>query len=82
MSASSDSTILSTIVDGTALLSPVFLEFCVKIRSNDPSILPEPGNPLIIRQLSEKEDIELADALLENNNVTYLRLWTENYTKS
>jgi hypothetical protein len=32
--------------------------------------------------LSEKEAVELADALLENSSVTYLELATEKYTKS
>jgi hypothetical protein len=32
-------------------------------RNGDPSILPEPGRYFYIRRLSEKEDIELADAL-------------------
>jgi hypothetical protein len=44
------------------------------VRKNDPSILPELGKPFQIRDLSEKEDLELADALLENNSVTYLEL--------
>jgi Ran GTPase-activating protein (RanGAP) involved in mRNA processing and transport len=61
-------------------LSPNFLEFCAKVRHNDPSFLPEHGEPLVIRSyLSENEDIELADALQENANVTYLELDTENY---
>jgi Ran GTPase-activating protein (RanGAP) involved in mRNA processing and transport len=51
------------------------------VRSIDPYILPEPGEPLQIRHLSEKEDMELADALLENTNITYLELNTANYTK-
>jgi Leucine-rich repeat (LRR) protein len=51
------------------------------VRKDDPSILPKIGKPFKIRQLSEKEGIELADALLENTNVTYLELETENYTK-
>jgi hypothetical protein len=67
--------------DGVSL-SSVFLEICVKVRKNDPSILPEPGEPLRILHLTEKEDTELADALLENNNVTYLQLGTEMCTKS
>jgi hypothetical protein len=70
--------------DGRTLLSSAFLEFCVKVRNNDPSILPELGDdePLRIRHdLSEKEGIELADALLENTNVTYLQLEMEHYTK-
>jgi hypothetical protein len=60
-----------------------FLEFCAQVRNNDPSILPEPGKPFKIRQrhLSEKEDIELADAVLENTSVTYLELKTQDYTK-
>jgi Leucine-rich repeat (LRR) protein len=68
---------------GKALLSSVFLEFCAKVRTNDPSILPEPGQPFQIRLLSEKEVIELADALLVNASVTYLQLETEmqGYTK-
>jgi hypothetical protein len=59
-----------------------FLEFCAKVRNNDPSILPEPGQPLRIRRLSQKAGIELADALLENTNVTDLELGTEKCTKS
>jgi hypothetical protein len=82
MSVSNDSTALSTIDDGRALLSSTFLEFCVKVRNNDPSILPEVGYPFRIRKLSEGEGMELADALLENNSVTYLLLGTEKYTKS
>jgi Ran GTPase-activating protein (RanGAP) involved in mRNA processing and transport len=70
------------ISDDIALLSSAFLEFCNKVRTDDPSILPEPDQPLRIRRLSEKEDIELADAFLENTNVTYLELGTEKYTKS
>jgi hypothetical protein len=65
---------LSTINDGGALLSSTFLEFCVKVRNNDPSILPELGKPFRIRPLSEREHMELADALLENTSVTYLQL--------
>jgi hypothetical protein len=55
-------------------LSSSFLEFCAKVRKDDPSILPEPGKPFIIRhwRMSEKGDVELADALLENNRVAYL----------
>jgi hypothetical protein len=86
MSVSNDSTALSTIDDGRAVLSSTFLEFCVKVRNNDPSILPsilpKIGMPFKIRSLSEREDVELADALLENSNVTYLELETAKYTKS
>jgi hypothetical protein len=70
----------SAIEDGTALLSPMFLEFCTKVRNNDPSILPAPGQPLRTRDMGERERLELADALLENTNVTYLELATRNYT--
>jgi hypothetical protein len=55
-------------------LSFTFLKFCAKVRRDDPSILPEPGEPLRIRHLSENEHMELADTLLENTNVTYLEL--------
>jgi hypothetical protein len=82
MSVSNDSTVLGTVEDGTALLSSAFLEFCVKVRNNDPFILPAPGEPLRIRRLSENEGMELADALLENTNVTYLELEMDNHTKS
>jgi hypothetical protein len=85
MSVSNDSTALSTIDDSNrALLSSIFLDFCSKVRKDDPSILPDPGKPFKIRHhhLSEKEGIELADALLENNSVTYLDFETEMYTKS
>jgi Ran GTPase-activating protein (RanGAP) involved in mRNA processing and transport len=63
-------------------LSSTFLEFCAKVRNNDCSIPPEPGQPFRVRYLSEKEDMELADALLKNTNITYLQLGTANYTKS
>jgi hypothetical protein len=82
MSVSNDSTALSTIDDGRAMLSSTFLEFCAKVRNNDPSILSEFGKPFNIRHLSEREGLELADALLENTDVTYLKLKTQEYTKS
>jgi hypothetical protein len=59
----------STRTSDSVSLSSTFLEFCAKVRKDDPSVLPEPVQPFKIRQLSEKEDIELADALLENTNV-------------
>jgi hypothetical protein len=49
------------------LLSSKFLELCAKVRNSDPSVLPEPGQPLRISRLSEKEVMELADALLEKH---------------
>jgi hypothetical protein len=80
MSVSNDS---SGTIDGDGVsLSSTFLEFCAKVRNDDLSILPLPGAPFRIRQLSESEHMELADALLENNTVTYLELETENYSKS
>jgi hypothetical protein len=84
MSVLNDSTVLRTVEDGRALLSSAFLEFCVKVRNNDPSVLPDLAydGPLSIRRLSEKEDIELADALLENTTVTYLQLKTDYHKKS
>jgi hypothetical protein len=65
-------------------LSSIFLEFCNKLRNNDPTILPKPGEPfrMRIRDLSENEQMEIADALMENSNVTYLELTTAKYTKS
>jgi hypothetical protein len=72
----------STSIDDDDFLSPNYLEFCAKVLNNDPSILPEPGEPLRICRLNEKEDIELAAALLENNNVTYLQLDTAKHTKT
>jgi Leucine-rich repeat (LRR) protein len=59
-----------------------FLEFCAKVRNNDPSILPALGQPFDIRRLSEREGIELSDALLKNTNITYLELGRYNYAKS
>jgi Ran GTPase-activating protein (RanGAP) involved in mRNA processing and transport len=82
MSVSNDSTGISTIDDGRALLSSTFLKFCVKVRINDPSIMPELGTPFRIRGLSEIEHTELADALLENTSVTYLQLEMKKYTSS
>jgi hypothetical protein len=79
--SSDDSTLTCTIDDGSALLSSTFLEFCGKVRNNDPTILPEPGKPFEIRNLGDQEDIELADALLKNTSITYLELGTAKYTK-
>jgi Ran GTPase-activating protein (RanGAP) involved in mRNA processing and transport len=62
-------------------LSSTFLEFCAKVRNNDSSILPELGEPFKIRLLRERLGIELADALLENTNITFLELETAKYTK-
>jgi hypothetical protein len=73
----------STIDDGTASRSSKFLDYCNTLRNNDPSILPEPGEPLWIRHLSEKEHIELADAFIEDTSVTYIELMpADSYTKS
>jgi hypothetical protein len=83
MSVSNDSTLTSTIDDGRALLSSTFLEFCAKVRNNDPTVLPEFGEPFRIRRsMHERESMELADALLENNSVTYIELDAEMYKKS
>jgi hypothetical protein len=69
-------------IDGDGVsLSPTFLEFCAKVRSNDNSILPGLDEPFRIRRLSEREYMEVADALLENTSVNYLELDTK-YTKS
>jgi hypothetical protein len=81
MSVSNDSTARTTDAAG-ALRSTAFLDFCAKVRTNDPSILPELGQPFEIRHSSEKGLIELADALLQNTNITYLNLRTGKYTKS
>jgi hypothetical protein len=51
------------------------------VRTSDNSVLPEPCEPLKIHPLGEKEDTELADALLQNTNVTYLELDKAKYTK-
>jgi hypothetical protein len=71
----------STSAGDGAPLSPMFLEFCAKVRNNDPSILPEPDKPFEICPLSEKEDMALADALMQNSNVTYLELDRVKHTK-
>jgi hypothetical protein len=72
----------STSTGDSVSLSSTFLEFCAKVRSDDPSILPEHGKPFkIFHRLSEREYLELADALLENNSVTYLQLRRELYLK-
>jgi Ran GTPase-activating protein (RanGAP) involved in mRNA processing and transport len=73
---------MSDLNNGNPLLSSTFLEFCAKVRTNDPSILPEPGKPFMIRHSSAREIIELADALLENTSVTYLELERGHYMKS
>jgi hypothetical protein len=81
MSVSNDFT--TTIDNDEALFSSKFLEFCAKVRKDDPSILPEVGEHFRMNSLlSEKNVIKLADALLENTSVTHLQLDTEMYTKS
>jgi Ran GTPase-activating protein (RanGAP) involved in mRNA processing and transport len=82
MSVSNDSPAFVTTCNERTLLPSTFTDFCAKVRCNDPSILPEPSEPFRIRSLIEKEGIELADALLENINVTYLELETTMHTKS
>jgi Ran GTPase-activating protein (RanGAP) involved in mRNA processing and transport len=82
MSVSNNSALTGTIDDGRPLLSSTFLDFCIKVRCNDPSILPDCGKPFKIRHMCEWEGIELADALLENTSVTYLELEPSKYTKS
>jgi Leucine-rich repeat (LRR) protein len=82
MSVSNDSPLTGTVDDGRAFLSSTFLDFCSKVRINDPSVLPALGEPFRIRHMCEREVIELADALLECTSVTYLELETGNYTKS
>jgi hypothetical protein len=74
MSASNDSTI-NTIDNDKALSRSEFLEFCAKVRNDDPSALLELGEHFRSNELSEKENIELADTLLENTSVTYLEIW-------
>jgi hypothetical protein len=59
-----------------------FLDFCAKVRNNDLSIMRECGYPLTIDRLRGKNDLELADALLENRSITNLELETATYTKS
>jgi hypothetical protein len=51
------------------------------VRNNDPSILPEHGEPLRILDLSENEGLELAGCSPGKQCVTYLKLNNENYTK-
>ncbi len=81
-SSDDDVSIDSTNTDDDVAISLTFLEFCAKVRKDDPSILPEPGEYFEIRQSCEREGLELADALLENTSVTYLELGTGPYTKS
>jgi hypothetical protein len=83
MSDPNDSTSQATTNTGDGVpLSSTFLEFCAKVRDDDPSILPDLGNSFQIQQLSEREYMELADALLHNTSITYLELFTDYYTKS
>jgi Ran GTPase-activating protein (RanGAP) involved in mRNA processing and transport len=63
-------------------VSSTFLDFCIKVRNNDPSILPESGEPFKIRYMREREGKELADALLENISVTYIEIDMNKYTRS
>jgi Ran GTPase-activating protein (RanGAP) involved in mRNA processing and transport len=81
MSDSDDSTETSTSTS-TSAIDATFLEFCANVRNSDLTIMPEPGQPFKIDRRSDKEDLELADALLENNRVTYLEFEVRNYTKS
>jgi hypothetical protein len=66
----SDPNASTSSADGVPLSSE-FLEFCAKVRKNDPSILPAPANFLRIRHMSEKEDIELAEMLFWKATVSH-----------
>jgi hypothetical protein len=73
--------------DGVPLSSTI-LDFCAKVRNNYPSLLPGLGRPSRIGQpsnhslrISERDHMELADALLENTNITFIEMKTEKYTK-
>jgi hypothetical protein len=79
MSVSNDSN--GSICNGRLFLSPTFLDFCAKVRNSDPCILPEVGKTFKVCRICEKQDTELADALLENMSITYLRLDTAKYKK-
>jgi hypothetical protein len=68
-----------SIVDGVPL-SSAFLELCGKVRNNDRSLLPDLGEPFKIRDMREREGMELADALLEDTSITYLELVKGRYT--
>jgi hypothetical protein len=52
----------STNTDDGVPLSSTFLEFCGKVRNKDRSILPEPGEPIKIRHMCERQGIKLYDA--------------------
>jgi hypothetical protein len=61
----------------------LFLEFCAQVRRDDPSFCQKLASlsGLNTTFKRERKDIELADALLENTNVTYLELRTAANTK-
>jgi Ran GTPase-activating protein (RanGAP) involved in mRNA processing and transport len=85
MSVSNDSTARSSTIENgkRAIRSPrpPLLDFCDKVRNNDPSILPSVGTPFSVGLMREKNALKLADALLENTSVTYIKLQAETYTK-
>jgi Ran GTPase-activating protein (RanGAP) involved in mRNA processing and transport len=81
MSDSNDPTISTDNGVVSRALSSTFLEFCAKVRNNDPSILPEDSLPFTIDHMGEKYGMELASALMENTNVKNLELWQVEYTK-
>jgi hypothetical protein len=67
----------------TSMVNLYFLRHFSSFASRcETTILPAVNKPFCIRRMCEREDMELADALLENTSVTYLRLETEKYTKS
>lgn len=62
-------------------VSSTFLQCCVRLRADDPTVLPRKGAPFVInRKLSERESIELTNALLQNTNIQSISLNVDHYT--
>jgi Ran GTPase-activating protein (RanGAP) involved in mRNA processing and transport len=64
------------------IISSTFLDFCTKLRDDDPTVLPSADMPFRIRcGLSETEHIGLSDALLESRAVKRLELEVLGFTE-
>jgi Ran GTPase-activating protein (RanGAP) involved in mRNA processing and transport len=73
---------IHTMAEDSASTSPTFREYCDKLRANDPTVLPRDNFPFKIGPLlSEREHIELADALTQNTLIERIFMELDDYTE-
>jgi Ran GTPase-activating protein (RanGAP) involved in mRNA processing and transport len=68
--------------EDSAPISATFLGYCNQLRENDPTVLPRDNLPFKIGpRLSEREHIELADALTHNTRVQRIFMELDDYSE-